>query len=378
MAKIGFFVGEFTFPVERYIIEEIEALDSSGVQPFIFSDKKFPLKKYSYTELEPSVSVWQSLKSLNGLVEGSHFFRALKRSAHTFDNESVFSMATKASTIIKSKKVEILNAYSPLSYSIAMVSSWITKIPFGVSILSPDFLKRAPGIETVLKEAEFIIVYSDRIIKNLENIGCFDRDKILRIFPGLNPYTFSKPKDLKICVVGEGINVIEKISRILPERKIVQIKEDYFFDGKERVAKLSEEKDVLKVIGSLELIVFSLDFSFDDMFSLENRLLRKALYYGIPFIILGKIKEGDNIGKLLKNFIKTEEQFEGFLKRFIDEEKTKEEMISNGKEIAKALFDLRRNTTLIKGLLERVMVEKTEINSIDKWLKRGRKLPQKK
>lgn len=377
MSKIGFLVSEFPFPVEKYIMEEIDSLSSIGVEPFILSDKKIHLKKYCHAEIEPSVSVWQSLKYLNGLVEESDFLKALKRSAQIFEDESVFSMATKASMIIKGKKIEILNAYSPKAFHVAMVSSWITKVPFGISILSPEYLVNVPEIETLLKEASFIVAYSNRIIKDLKGLGFFDTDKVLRVFPGLKPpETISKRRE-KVCLVERENYLIDKVLRIFPIEKIILIKGEKAFDEKGEIENFGRI-DLSKLVENFELILYPHLPSFDNMFSLENRLLRNALYYGIPVLIFGSSKgDGNNIEKLFKNFLKQEEQLETIISKVINDEKLRKKVISEGKEIALALFDLQRNTSLLKGLFERIIVEKNETNSMDRWLKRGRKLPRK-
>ncbi len=377
MTKIGFFVSELPFSIERYIIDEIDSLNSTGIQPLILSDKKFHLKKYYNAEIEPSLSVWQSLKSLNGIVEESDFLKALKRSAQLFEDESVFAMAARASMIIKSKKIDILNVYSPKAYHVAMVSSWITKTPFGISILKPEYLVTVPEIETVLKETSFIVVYSDRIIRDLKDRGFFDTDKVLRVFPGLNPSESSSKKEGKICLVEGENNLIDKALKIFPPEKMVLVKGESVFNMKGEIKNV-ERTDLKKFVENLELIVYSYLPSFDNMFSLENRLLRKALYYGVPVLIFRNSKEqGNNVEKLLKNFLKQEEQWETIIQRVMNDEKFRKKLISEGKEIASALFDLQRNTSLLKGLFERILVEKNETNSMDRWLKRGRKLPRK-
>lgn len=377
MAKIGFFVSEFPFSIEKYIIDEIDTLNSIGIQPFILSDRKFPVKKYSHIEIEPSLSVWQSLKSLNGLVEESDFLKALKRSSRIFEDESTFAMATKASMIIKSKKIEILNAYSSKTYNIAMVSSWITRVPFGISIFTPDHFKNVPEIETILKEASFIVVYSDKIFKDLKRIGFFDTDKVLRVFPGLNPPEFTSKRDGKICLVEDKNNIIDKVLKIFPPEKIILVKGEKVFNMKGEVENV-ENTDLSKLIENFELILYSSFPSFDNMFSFSNRLLRKALYYGVPILIFGNLKgDENNIEKLLKNFLKPEEQLESVLQRITNDEKFRKKLVSEGKEIASALFDLQCNANLLKGLFERVLVENYQTNSMDRWLKRGRKLPRK-
>ncbi len=379
MAKIGFFIGDLSFGVNKYIVEEIDCLNSLGIQPFIFSDKKFSLKKYFHTELESSLSVWQSLKSLNGIVEESDFLKALKRSAHIFEDETIFATATKASMVIKNKKLEIINAYSPQTYYVAMVCFWITRVPFGISILTPEILRNVQGIETLLKEASFIVVYSDAILKDLKSLGYFDTDKVLRVFPGLNPSFLPLKEKRKICIVGEENRVIQRVSSILQGRERVLAKENHFYDMQGKTIKNFDKEDGDSGIENFEIIVYSSFPSLENMFSLENRLLRKALYYGIPVLILGNFKGGENnVGKLLRNFVKSEEQFEEFLLKLINEEKLREKFIAEGKEIASALFDLQRNSTLLKGLFEKVLLEKIETHSMDKWLKRSRKLPRKK
>lgn len=377
MAKIGFFVSEFPFSIEKYIIEEIDTLNTIGIQPFILSDRKFPIKKFSHTEIKPSLSVWQSLKSLNGLVEESDFLKALKRSARIFEDESIFANATKASMIIKSKKIEILNAYSPKTYHVAMVSSWITRVPFGISIFTPDYLKNVQEVETILKEASFIVVYSDKILKDLKRIGFFDTDKVLRVFPGINPPEFSSKRDGKICLVEDRNNVIDRVLKIFPPEKIILVKGEKVFNMKGE-AKNLENTDLSKLIENLELIAYSYFPSFNNMFSFDNRLLRKAFCYGVPVLIFENLKgEVNNIEKLLKNFLKPEEQLETILQRITTDEKFRKKIISEGKEIASALFDLQSNANLLKGLFERILVESTETNSMDRWLKRGRQLPRK-
>lgn len=378
MAKIGFFLNEFPFPIEKYIIEEIECLSSLGLQPFILSDGTFPIKKFSYTVIEPSISVWQSLKSLNGIIEESDFLKALKRSAQIFENESVFAMATKASMVIKTKKIEILNACSPESYHVAMVSSWITKIPFGISIFSPEEIGKTKEIETILKEASFIVVYSDRIIRDLKSIGFFDTDKVLRIFPGVGyAGSFSKEEDGRICLVDERDMLIDRVMKVFPPERIILLKNGKIFDMKGEAGSL-EEKNLSQFIGNLEFILFSRIPSFDNMFSLENRLLRKALYYGVPVLIFGNLKaDANNFGKLLKNFLHPEEELETILTKLIKDEKLRKKLVSEEKEIASALFDLQRNATLLKGLFERILLESRETKSMDRWLKRERKLPRK-
>ncbi len=377
MSNIGFFVGKFPFSIEKYIIDEIDALNSIGVNPFILSLKKIPLKKYFHADIEPTLSVWESLKSLNGLVEESDFLKALKRSAQIFDNESIFAMATKASMIIKSKKIEILNAYSPESYHVAMVSSWITKIPFGISILKPEYLFNVPKIETVLKESSFIVVYSDKVIKDLKSIGFFDTDKVLRVFPGLNPSETTSFKKEKICLVDKESNLIERIIKILPPENIILVKKENVFDINGKIENI-ENTDLTGFVENLMLLIYSSLPSFDNMFTFENRIFRKALFYGVPVLIFGNLKRnGNNIEKLLKDFLKPEEQLESIIQKLFDDEKFKKKIISEGKEIASALFDLQRNTSLLKGLFERILVEKKETSSMDKWLKRGRKLPRK-
>lgn len=378
MGKIGFFLSEFPFPIEKYIMEEIEYLSSVGVQPFILSNGMSPIKKYSYAEIEPSLSVWQSLKSLNGIVEESDFLKALKRSAQLFEDESVFAMATKASMIIKNKKIEILHAYSPESYHVAMISSWITKIPFGISIFAPEELGKLKNIETVLKDASFIIVYSDKILKDLKNIGFFDTDKVLRIFPGVGyKESLSRDENGKICLVDKKEKIIDRVIRVFPPERIIFIKSGKIITMRGETESI-EKEDMRKFIRSFELVLFSMIPSFDNLFSVENRLLRKALFYGVPVLIFGNVNnDGNNMGKLLKDFLYPEEQLETILTKFIKDEKFKRRLISDGKEIASALFDLERNATLLKGLFERILVESRETNSMDRWLKRGRKLPRK-
>lgn len=377
MGKIGFFVSEFPFPIEKYIIEEIDSLNSIGVEPFILSDKKTHLKKYYHAEIEPSLSVWQSLKSLNGLVEESDFLRAFKKSAQIFEDESVFAMATKASMIIKGKKIEILNAYSPKAYHVAMVSSWITKVPFGISILSPEHIVNVPEIETILKETSFIIAYSDRIIKDLKGLGFFDTDKVLRVFPGLKSSENTSTRKEKVCLVERENNLIDKVIKIFPPENIILVRGEKAFDGKGEIENFGRT-DLSKFIENLEIVLYSYLPSFDNMFSLENRVLRKALYYGVPVLIFGSSKgDGNNVEKLFKNFLKQEEQLETTISKVISDEKFRRKVISEGKEIASALFDLQRNTSLLKGLFGRILVEKTETSSMDRWLKRGRKLPRK-
>ncbi len=376
MGKIGFFLSEFSFPIEKYIIEEIDSLNSIGVEPFILSDKKIRLKKYYHTEIEPSLSVWQSLKSLNGLVEEGDFLKALKRSAQIFEDEAVFAMATKASMIIKGKKIEILNAYSPKAYHVAMVSSWITKVPFGISILSPEHLN-VPEIETILKETSFIVAYSDRIVKDLKGLGFFDTDKVLRVFPSLKPPETISKRNEKVCLVERENGLIDKVIRIFPPEKIILVRGEKAFDKKGEIGNF-EKIDLSKIVENLELILYSYLPSFDNMFSLENRLLRKALHYDVPVLIFGSSKgDGNNVEKLFKNFLKQEEQLETIISKVINDEKFRKKVISEGKEIASALFDLKRNTSLLKGLFERILIEKNETNSMDRWLKRGRKLPRK-
>jgi len=377
MGKIGFFVSEFPFPIEKYIIEEIDSLNSIGVEPFILSDKKIHLKKYYHAEIEPSLSVWQSLKSLNGLVEESDFLRALKKSAQIFEDESVFAMATKASMIIKAKKIEILNAYSPKAYHVAMVSSWITKVPFGISILSPEHIVNVPEIETLLKETSFIVAYSDRIIKDLKGLGFFDTDKVLRVFPGLKSSESTSKRNEKICLVERENNLIDKLIKIFPPENIILVRGEKAFDHKGEIENFGST-DLSKFIENLELVLYSYLPSFDNMFSLENRVLRKALYYGVPVLIFGSSKgDGNNVEKLFKNFLKQEGQLETTISKLINDEKFRKKVISEGKEIASALFDLQRNTSLLNGLFGRILVEKTETSSMDRWLKRGRKLPRK-
>lgn len=378
MGKIGFFLSEFPLSIEKYITEEIEFLSSIGVQPFILSHGMSRIKKYYHAEIEPVLSVWQSLKSLNGIVEESDFLKALKRSAQLFEDESVFAMATKASMIIKTKKIEILNAYSPKSYHVAMISSWITKIPFGISIFTPEELGKVKDIETVLKEAYFIVVYSDKILKDLKNMGFFDTDKVLRIFPGVGYKEFLPKEEVeKICLVDEGEKLIDRVMRVFPPERIVFIKNGKIITMRGEFESI-EKENLSKFIGNLGLILFSKIPSFDNLFSLENRLLRKALYLGVPILIFGNLnKEGNNIEKLLKNFLYPEEQLEIILTKLMKDEKFRKRLISEGKEIASALFDLERNATLLKGLFERILIESSETNSMDRWLKRGRKLPRK-
>lgn len=378
MVKIGFLVSELPFPIEKYIMEEIDSLSSIGVEPFILSDKKIHLKKHCHAEMETSLSVWQSLKYLNGLVEESDFLKALKRSAQIFEDESVFAMATKASMIIKEKKIEILNAYSPKAYHVAMVSSWITKVPFGISVLSPEYLVSVPETETLLRETSFMVAYSDRIIKDLKGLGFFDTDKVLRVFPGLKPpETISKRRE-KVCLVERENHLIDRVIKIFPPEKIILIKGEKAFDEKGEIENFGRI-DLSKLVGNFELILYPYLPSFDNMFSLENRLLRNALYYGIPVLIFESSKgEGNNIEKLFKNFLHKKEQLETIISRVIDDERFRKKIISEGKEIASALFDFQRNISLLKGLFERILVEKNGTNSMDRWLKRGRKLPRKK
>jgi hypothetical protein len=376
MVKVGFFVGEFPFSIEKYITDEIDSLSSIGIQPFIFYERKCPLKKYSHFEIESDISIWKSLKSLNGLFEESNFLKALKKSAEIFDDESVFAMATKASMIVKNKKIEILNGYSPKFYNVAMITSWITNIPFGISILTPEHLSNTRETEIILKEASFVVVYSDRILKDLKELGFFDTDKVLRVFPGFTPLESSIKKSGKVCLVYYRRDLIEKILKIYPPEKILLVQEEKVFNIKGEIEKI-EKSDLSNFIGNLELIVYSNLPPMDNMFRLENRLLRKALFYGIPVLIFGSFKEGNNIEKILKNFIRSEVNFESVLLKVIEDEKFRKKIISEGKEIASALFDLQRNANLLKGLFERTLIEKNENNSMDRWLKRGRKLPRK-
>ena len=211
MLTVASLANEFPSPIERYVTDSIEELESRGIR-VIAGSARWPRKpagrppEIVLESLEAKVlarAVWLLIRRWNRIAplirriafRGSEdFWRRAKAAAHTF-------LGGCYAAQLEGQRLDHIHVHHGYFGSwIAMTASRLLGVPFSMTLYGSDLLLHRVYLETKLEECAFCF-----------NVSEYNRDYILERYPKIDPQ--------KLMVLRMGVDLPEHVKPAIADAK---------------------------------------------------------------------------------------------------------------------------------------------------------------
>ena len=407
LKKIGYVLKRYPRYSETFIVNEILAHEAAGLEIQIFSlmyptdghfqdvlgEVQSPVKYLPQDYMEASIW-WYYLNKANEVLPD--LFQMLE----VFRNERFRHVyqAIELATIVRTTGIEHLHAHFATSATnVARMASYLSNIPYTFTAHAKDIYHQDidfKDLQSKIHDASSVITVSNYNIEHLTRMFGSDKDKIKRVYNGLDlrklEYRIPKNRKPHIITIGrlvekKGLNILVDACDILDKRGvdfhcsiigkgelefelIEQIKEKNLQDKVELTGALPRTQIIQKFYEASIFAAPAIVANDGNRDGLPTSIL-EAMALGVPCIStdvtgIPEVLKNNKTGILVpqNNSVKLANAIE----KLLNDSKLSISLSENARKLIESNFDISKNSAKIREIFAQNVVSKEVLLTSDR------------